>query len=209
MNPSERDSPSTDPSFKIHKGSEFLIWHARCRQDSAGTVCTFDVTSAGIGHIQHADRELVDAMTLALGLVGFTPQSWTAERFYSPYYAWSPDARAWEDRISIVWRMAIRLNRPDAAGTDFEYFGRIPTPVDQTDDTWDQSESSLEMTSADCIIIADGRHGDIERIREIFPSRTVSVLEYHDAVPITQIRINLGVLELPEQEELVRTGLSS
>ncbi|MFB6977782.1 hypothetical protein [Streptomyces scopuliridis] len=194
-------------SFEIDSGTEFLIWHAQCSQDSAGTVCTFDVTSAGIRQIKDADREFVEVVVSALGLAESTPLGWTVERFYSPYYALSPDARAWEDRLSIVWRMAIRLN---GVGEAFDYFGRMPTSVDQTDDTWDQSdESSWEMEGANCILIADGRSGDVQRVREIFPGNDISVLEYRDAVPITQVRINLGILGFPEQEELVQSGLSS
>ncbi|MFJ6436205.1 hypothetical protein [Streptomyces sp. NPDC091416] len=191
--------------FTIDDSSQFLIWHAKCFTSTTATTCRFDITSTGIHQVKSGDREFIGSMIAALGLPDSDVTGWTASRFYTPYYAMSPDAPTWEDRLSIAWRMEIKLNPIEEA---FDYFGRSPITIDTIDDTWDQSdESSWEMRGENCILIADGRSGDIEDARAAFPGKELTVLEYADAVPIVQGRINLGILDFPEDESIVKSAL--
>lgn len=178
----------------------FILWHPYVPADGDDPHCLLDVTPSDMYFLRDGTQELVDAFARTVG-ISEPVESWRFEEYCTPYYADSPDAKDHQDRFRLAWRVRLRFATAPAP----RYGGLGPYYFNGVDRTSEDDIDALDWTEKRCVVIGDvPAELDPARLDELsrYP---LELLDYGSASEaLRQVRLDLGVLTFPEQEQQAR-----
>jgi hypothetical protein len=201
------------PGYRWPSNAEdanFSIWSPWAETLGGGkTVVTFDVTSTKIDDLNEGTREAMDGFARQLAPNCGRVVTWDIERFFTPYYSFTPDAPKWSDRIAEAWQVSVTL---EGAEMESGFLGLGPFGADSWDATAVELPPFEESPTVRCVVLADSDEDPSsasEPTVDGLPSDVAVTTVAPRGMPFKQYRFDLGVRSLPADIEIVESVVAS
>jgi hypothetical protein len=181
---------------------QFVLWHPHCRVADNSVICSVDVTPADTYLLDRGDDRLLSHFVDRLGFGQRRIFGWTIQPFSTPYYAADPSSSDLSERLSPAWRLRIEVS---SDGHDVPDVGVSPIPAWGADSTWLEQKSPWDWNANDVVVIAlNGPRPDTGFLTALDASLSVETIMLPGRnFEVSQLRISLGRLRLPEALERV------
>lgn len=187
----------------------FTLWSPVLDADKRG--CRFDVCPYNFVQLHEGTPSLMAEFARCLNISAAVDR-WELKRFCSPYFAGSLEAQAMEDRYPLAWRVAIRFTIPTDPVTKLGPTVLAPRLCGSYDSTWQETNDSWTWSPSECCVIANFADTRVrETVSKISSNPTLRAYANREVVQITnhilQVRISLGTLSFPRDEDAVKKVL--
>ncbi|MBO4207271.1 hypothetical protein [Micromonospora echinofusca] len=185
--------------------AKYHLWHPHYEIVGGSQItCTVDVAPTDTDLLDKGDPELVSHFAEQLGLSDTKIIDYKLHAFNTPYYSYDIDSAKLESSISPAWRLLLRLDVRCSTPTPIpipEFPG--PIPAWGIDQTWWEHRRPWDWNKHETIVIGlDGPEPELDFLAELGkPLRSETVIYQPPTHPVGQIRISLGVVDLPDQLE--------
>ncbi|MFE4800172.1 hypothetical protein ACFRFL_35380 [Streptomyces sp. NPDC056708] len=184
------------------KTVQFGLWHPRYDLNGTRMTCVVDVSPFTDVLLQDGDSAIMTHFAEQLGLGGATLTDWSLRSFNTPFYSFDIDADDMSDRFSPAWRLRLVLD---------DWCSEVPSePISPVaawgyDQTWWAHRTPWDWNAHDTVVIAlNGPKPRLEFLNNVDLKVDVETVIYpRSQFAVGQLRISLGRLSLPEDEDAV------
>ena len=125
----------------------YELWQPVCQQFDSRVHCSFDVTSPDARGINGGDAELFASFLATMDVCIGELESWTVQRFVSPYYAYDPAEDDWKCLFGLAWRINLSI----ANVVRYRACGKVgPYPGRGLDPTWVDGNNCMPGDEENC-----------------------------------------------------------